>query len=171
MAKDNPWLALSTYEEKDKDKFRGREQDTANMLKMLQQNEYVVCYAASGDGKSSMINAGVCPAMRKLGYYPVKIVFSSDEFEGINVPRKEDNKINFDTFILRKIEELTSQLKFEVDDQFSSFPSTLSSNLWWKLRTQSVQIPFGEYDYIPVLIFDQFEEVLRAKWRNDFFHG
>ena len=169
MAKDNPWLALSTYEEKDKDKFRGREQDTANMLKMLQQNEYVVCYAASGDVKSSMINAGVCPAMRKLGYYPVKIVFSSDEFEGINVPRKEDNKINFDTFILRKIEELTSQLKFEVDDQFSSFPSTLSSNLWWKLRTQSVQIPFGEYDYIPVLIFDQFEEVLRAKWRNDFF--
>lgn len=169
MAKNNPWLALSTYEEKDKDKFKGREQDTQNMLKMLQQNEYVVCYAASGDGKSSLINAGVCPAMRKIGYYPIKIVFPSDEYEGINIPLKEDNKIDFDALILRKIEELTSQIIFEVDELFSTFPSALSSNLWWKLRTQTIQIPFGEFDYIPVLIFDQFEEILRAKWKNEFF--
>lgn len=169
MAKNNPWLALSTYEEKDKDKFRGREQDSQNMLKMLQQNEYVVCYAASGDGKSSLINAGVCPAMRKIGYYPIKIVFSTDEYDGINVPLKENNKIDFDACILRKIEEPSSQINFEVDDQFSSFPSALSSNLWWKLRTQTIQVPFGEFDYIPVLIFDQFEEILRAKWKNEFF--
>ena len=68
MAKNNPWLALSTYEEKDKDKFKGREQDTQNMLKMLQQNEYVICYAASGDGKSSLINAGVWGHLKKRVY-------------------------------------------------------------------------------------------------------
>lgn len=169
MAKNNPWLALSTYEEKDKDKFKGREQDTQNMLKMLQQNEYVVCYAASGDGKSSLINAGVCPGMRSVGYYPIKIVFSSDEYEGINIPQKEDGKIDFDACILRKIEETIGQIDFEVDDQFSNVPSSLSSILWWKLRTQTIQIPYGEFDYIPVLIFDQFEEILRAKWKNEFF--
>lgn len=180
MTENNPWLALGTYEEKDKDKFKGREQDTQNMLKMLQQNEYVVCYAASGDGKSSLINAGVCPEMRKVGYYPIKIVFSTDEYEGINISRKEDGKIDFDAYILRKIEELInltnrrinkseSQIIFEVDDQFASFPSDLSSILWWKLRTQTIQMPHGEFDYIPVLIFDQFEEILRARWKNEFF--
>lgn len=166
---NNPWLALSTYEEKDKDKFKGREQDIKNMLKMLQQNEYVICYAASGDGKSSLINAGVCPEMRKIGYYPIKIVFSSDEYEGINIPMKEDNKIDFDACILKKIEESTNQIDFEVDDQFSSLPSSLSSYLWWKLRTQTIQMAYGEFDYIPVLIFDQFEEILRAKWKGEFF--
>lgn len=180
MTENNPWLALGTYEEKDKDKFKGREQDTQNMLKMLQQNEYVVCYAASGDGKSSLINAGVCPEMRKVGYYPIKIVFSTDEYEGINISRKEDGKIDFDAYILRRIEELInltnrrinkseSQIIFEVDDQFASFPSDLSSILWWKLRTQTIQMPHGEFDYIPVLIFDQFEEILRARWKNEFF--
>lgn len=169
MAKNNPWLALSTYEEKDKDKFKGREQDTQNMLKMLQQNEYVICYAASGDGKSSLINAGVCPEMKKIGYYPIKIVFSSDEYERINIPQKEDNKIDFDACILKKIEELTSQVNFEVEERFISLPSSLSSILWWKLRTQTIQVPFGEFNYIPVLIFDQFEEILRAKWKNEFF--
>lgn len=169
MAKNNPWLALSTYEEKDKDKFKGREQDTQNMLKMLQQNEYVICYAASGDGKSSLINAGVCPEMKKIGYYPIKIVFSSDEYERINIPQKEDNKIDFDACILKKIEESTSQVNFEVEERFISLPSSLSSILWWKLRTQTIQVPFGEFDYIPVLIFDQFEEILRAKWKNEFF--
>ena len=169
MAKNNPWLALSTYEEKDKDKFKGREQDTQNMLKMLQQNEYVICYAASGDGNSSLINAGVCPEMKKIGYYPIKIVFSSDEYERINIPQKEDNKIDFDACILKKIEESTSQVNFEVEERFISLPSSLSSILWWKLRTQTIQVPFGEFDYIPVLIFDQFEEILRAKWKNEFF--
>lgn len=180
MAENNPWLALSTYEEKDKDKFTGREQDTQNMLKMLQQNEYVVCYAASGDGKSSLINAGVCPEMRKVGYYPIKIVFSTNEYEGINIPQKEDGKIDFDACILKKIEESISQVNsrskesgnpidFEVDEQFVSSPAYLSSNLWWKLRTQTIQVPHGEFDYIPVLIFDQFEEIIRANWKNQFF--
>lgn len=182
MEKNNPWLALSTYEEEDKDKFKGREQDTQNMLTMLLQNEYVVCYAASGDGKSSLINAGVCPEMRKVGYYPIKIVFSTDEYEGINIPQNENGKIDFDTCILKKIEEAISQvnrrskesenqIEFKVDEQFVSFPAYLSTNLWWKLRTQIIQaqVGYGKFDYIPVLIFDQFEEILRAKWKNEFF--
>ena len=80
--KNNPWLALKTYEEKDSDKFKGREKDSEKMLRMLQQNDCVVCYAASGDGKSSLINAGLCPLMRKEGLFPLKIVFTTAEFEG-----------------------------------------------------------------------------------------
>ena len=85
---DNPWLALSTYEERDKDRFKGREIDIEKMFGMLQQNEYVVVYAASGDGKSSLINAGLCPTMRENGYYPIMIVFSTDEYCGKGLATK-----------------------------------------------------------------------------------
>lgn len=183
MANNNPWLALSTYEEKDKEKFKGREKDIECVLNMLQQSESVVCYAASGDGKSSLINAGVCPGMRKLGMFPLKISFTSAEYEGKGVPRKDDGSIDFDNLILDKVEEAIKLYqrefvkKFNIQEVFlisfekiSKYEQIATHNsLWWKLRTETIQIPFGEFDNIPVLIFDQFEEIFRASWKAEFF--
>ena len=167
---NNPWLALSTYEESDKCRFKGRGTDIQNMLKMLQQNEYVVCYAASGDGKSSLINAGVCPEMRKIGYFPIKIVFNTDEYDGKLLCTNENGEIDFDELIFRKIQDSLGKCEFETDEKYESITTYyLSSTMWWKLRTQTIQVPNGVFDYIPVLIFDQFEEILRAKWRSEFF--
>lgn len=167
---NNPWLALSTYEESDKCRFKGRGTDIQNMLKMLQQNEYVVCYAASGDGKSSLINAGVCPEMRKIGYFPIKIVFNTDEYDGKLLCTNENGEIDFDELIFRKIQDSLGKCEFETDEKYESITTDyLSSTMWWKLRTQTIQVPNGVFDYIPVLIFDQFEEILRAKWRSEFF--
>lgn len=179
----NPWLALSTYEEKDQDKFKGREKDIECVLNMLQQSESIVCYAASGDGKSSLINAGVCPGMRKLGMFPLKISFTSAEYEGKGVPRKDDDSIDFDNLIWDKIEEGVKLYqrefvkKFNIQEDFlinfekiSKYEKIEKHNsLWWKLRTETIQIPFGEFDNIPVLIFDQFEEIFRASWKAEFF--
>ena len=65
MNNNNPWLALSTYEEQDEYRFRGREVATKQVLNLIRQNDSVVCYAMSGSGKSSLINAGVCPQLRR----------------------------------------------------------------------------------------------------------
>lgn len=181
---NNPWLALKTYEERDSDKFKGREKDSENMLRMLQQNDCVVCYAASGDGKSSLINAGLCPLMRKDGLFPLKIIFTTAEFEGRNIPMLPDGQhVDFDKFILSKIEKGIDDyqewfikksnisadytISFQRERKYSDL--NISQILWWKLRTETIQIPFGEYDYIPVLIFDQFEEIFSAAWKADFF--
>lgn len=184
---NNPWMALEAYQEKDEYKFKGRDKDTTNMLTLLQQNECVVCYAASGDGKSSLLNAGVCPQMRKIGLFPIKIVFTTAEFEGQDLPSKE-GMIDFNSLILKKIHQSieiyeTSFAKshhlesedykvvFEKSEKYhlNDTHSSISNNLWWKLRTETIQIPFGEFDYIPVLIFDQFEEMFRARWKAEFF--
>lgn len=185
----NPWMALEAYQEKDAYKFKGRDKDTTNLLTMLQQNECVVCYAASGDGKSSLINAGVCPQMRKSGLFPIRIIFTTAEYEGHGLPlMPKGGKIDFNSLILRKIQQgidayessfATShkierkdyKVVFEKSEKYhlSDTHSVLSKHLWWKLRTETIQIPFGEFDYIPVLIFDQFEEMFRAKWRAEFF--
>ena len=186
---NNPWMALEAYQEKDEYKFKGRDKDTTNLLTMIQQNECVVCYAASGDGKSSLINAGVCPQMRKSGLFPIKIIFTTAEYEGEGLPLlSKGGKIDFDSLILRKIqqgidayetsfsnthniERSDYEVVFEKSEKYhlTDTPSSISNNLWWKLRTETIQIPFGEYDYIPVLIFDQFEELFRAKWKAEFF--
>lgn len=185
----NPWMALEAYQESDEYKFKGRDNDSENLLTILKQNECVVCYAASGDGKSSLINAGVCPKMRKSGMFPIKIVFTTAEYEGHSMPIMQNGeKIDFNKLINAKIKESISDYEiifaethniesndykvvFEPIAKYNTqnVPSGLSDNLWWKLRTETIQIPFGEYDYIPVLIFDQFEEIFRAKWKEEFF--
>lgn len=187
MKLNNPWLALSTYEEEDSFRFKGREEDTKNILTMLQQNEYLVCYSVSGDGKSSLINAGLCPNMRKIGFFPVKIIFTSEEYDGIGLPMIENDavkRIDFDKFILSKIEQSIDGYKkkfqkindienykvsFKKLDQYKDVDSGVNNNLWWKLRSEYINISFGEFKYIPVIIFDQFEEIFRAKWKDEFF--
>ena len=183
QANNNPWLALSTYEERDEYRFKGRDTDIENMLQLIRQNEYVVCYAASGDGKSSLVNAGVCPRIRREGMFPIKIVFTSDEYDGKGIPMlPEGSDVDFDKLILSKIEQNIKAFRDDfaarhgIDEELElgfekleRYQDMNVQSLWWKLRTETIQIPFGEFDYIPVLIFDQFEEIFRAKWKAEFF--
>lgn len=180
---NNPWIALGSYEEKDANRFFGRENDTTHLLNMLLQNDYAVCYAASGDGKSSLINAGLCPSLRKSGFFPIKISCTSAEYEGKGLPTDGNGNYDFDAFLLKKIENCLKEREkfyeqkgwtnedckvfFEKKDIYKDIQ--IDNSLWWKLRTETIQIPYGEYDYIPVLIFDQFEEFFSAQWVKDFF--
>lgn len=180
----NPWLASATYEEEDEYRFKGRDYDASKIVSMLQQGDSVVCYAASGDGKSSLINAAICPAIRRLGYFPIRLTFTTDEFYGIGLPAiPETNQIDFDRFIWEKIQQSIEDYRksflkkrnFSGDYEIAFEKLTKYKNvnidncLWWKLRSEIIEIPFGEFDYIPVLIFDQFEEIFRASWKGDFF--
>lgn len=181
---NNPWMASSAYQEADFYKFKGRDEDTQHLLTMLLQNESVICYAASGEGKSSLINAGVCPELRKNGLFPIKITFTTAEYQGEGLPKNSEGKIDFDKLIAEKIDldirrniqsciEKFHLAEGEYTIAFEKIPKynnvEISNSLWWKLRTETIQVPFGEYDYIPILIFDQFEEIFRAKWKADFF--
>lgn len=184
MNNNNPWLALSTYEEQDEYRFRGREVATKQVLNLIRQNDSVVCYAMSGSGKSSLINAGVCPQLRREGYFPIKIIFSSNEYKGIGVPRIDKGKIDFDKFIGDKILQSLSQYKTELlqrnvhQKNINVFfekktvlkDCQIKSNLWSRLRTEHIKVTSnGDFEYLPILIFDQFEEIFQAVWKADFF--
>lgn len=184
MNNNNPWLALSTYEEQDEYRFRGREVATKQVLNLIRQNDSVVCYAMSGSGKSSLINAGICPQLRREGYFPIKIIFSSNEYKGIGVPRIDKGKIDFDKFIGDKILQSLSQYKTELlqrnvhQKNINVFfekktvlkDCQIKSNLWSRLRTEHIKVTSnGDFEYLPILIFDQFEEIFQAVWKADFF--
>lgn len=184
MNNNNPWLALSTYEEQDEYRFRGREVATKQVLNLIRQNDSVVCYAMSGSGKSSLINAGVCPQLRREGYFPIKIIFSSNEYKGIGIPRIDKEKIDFDKLIGDKIQQSLSQYKSELlqrnvyqkninvffEKKTMLKDCQIKSDLWSRLRTEYIKVTSnGEFEYLPILIFDQFEEIFQAVWKADFF--
>ncbi len=61
---DPPYLGLQYFDEKDAARFFGREQLIARIAGRLRQNRFLAIIGASGSGKSSLLRAGVVPALR-----------------------------------------------------------------------------------------------------------
>ena len=97
----------SYYEEQDSQLFKGRDKESRELLYIVENNDFSVCYAESGEGKSSLINAGLIPLMRKRNLFPIRITFEDNDFKKDLVENQEnqiDNQINFDKFIIDKID-------------------------------------------------------------------
>lgn len=173
------------YEEKDQNIFLGREKETAELLYLVENSDFCVCYAESGEGKSSLINAGLQPVMRCRGMFPIHILFNQDDFDSIQKRINDGSSCEdcFDSLILGKLEESVSNAR--LSDYFNGKYSTLTmlpigmvdndqssvKTVRWKLRCDEFRINAFEC-IMPVLIFDQFEEVFTRSdisWTNAFF--
>jgi hypothetical protein len=77
---ENPWPGLDSFGERDTHYFHGRESENAELLRMLGRQPLTVLFGRSGLGKTSLINAGLFPALRERGFVPVYIQldFSDD---------------------------------------------------------------------------------------------
>lgn len=62
---DPPFLGLQYFDEKDAPRFFGREELTARIISRLHRTRFLAVIGASGSGKSSLVRAGVIPALRK----------------------------------------------------------------------------------------------------------
>ena len=60
-----PFQGLQYYDEKDADRFFGREMVVAKIVGRLANSRFLAVIGASGSGKSSVVRAGVIPALRK----------------------------------------------------------------------------------------------------------
>lgn len=67
----NPWPGLRSYQEGDT--IYGRVEDIVALTQCILANTQVVVYGRSGIGKTSILNAGVFPLVRKEGVFPVSI--------------------------------------------------------------------------------------------------
>ena len=65
----NPWAGLSSYEDPARSsrqlKFCGRDEATYDVTQLIDDNFLVTLYGKSGIGKTSLLNAGVFPALRR----------------------------------------------------------------------------------------------------------
>lgn len=159
------FLGFKAYSETDVDIFKGREQDTEYLYNLVINKDYVVCYAESGEGKSSLVEAGLMPKLRANRYFPVRIAFTDEEFN--------DEDINFDETVKTRIMEAVAaqqSLSF-VPKMDSALNDKFSNDLWWFLRHNVLSL-YG-INFPIVLIFDQFEEVINypksKEWTSRFF--
>ncbi len=62
---DCPYRGLEAFREEDASLFFGREQDTAQLIERLRSTRFVAVLGPSGSGKSSLVRAGLLPAVRR----------------------------------------------------------------------------------------------------------
>lgn len=159
----------SFYKETDQDIFWGRDKEIDDIYYIVSNSDFGICYAKSGEGKSSLINAGLIPLLRKQGFLPICTRFTSSNY-------KEENP-NFDNIIGEAIEKAINKVKngsvyksLDIDIPQEEMP--LCDTLWWKLRVNEIRKD-AFTQLTPVLIFDQFEEVFTCseniEWVSRFF--
>ncbi|WP_437994643.1 nSTAND1 domain-containing NTPase [Sorangium sp. So ce145] len=64
---ESPFAGLSSFQEADADRFFGRAQDLAGVVARLRSQPLLAIAGASGIGKSSLVRAGVIPALKRSG--------------------------------------------------------------------------------------------------------
>lgn len=141
------FIGLQSYTEAQADSFFGRDEEIETLTKLVQSNTLTIVFGKSGTGKTSLLNAGVFPKLRKDYCLPfrIRLEFRDDSPELItqikNVLKQEIDKYGF------KVE---------------AYPA--NETLWeyfhkeplWKTVT-------------PILIFDQFEEMFTLAKKNPRF--
>lgn len=173
VKEQNPWFSFKPYQESDACNFKGRGTDIAEMMKYVVDNDIIVCYAKSGIGKSSLINAGLIPRMRRKQILPISVKFTEDfffkepfekiirkqievEITKLNNSAKDNKKD--EEYIVVQHPSVDSNPLMKLADKILS-----STSIWWWLNTYNIICKRGEFEilYQPILIFDQFEELFQ----------
>lgn len=152
----NPWAGLSSYEDPAKStqslKFCGRDSETFDVVRLIDDNFLLTLYGKSGIGKTSLLNAGVFPVLRRELYTPLSLRL------GIS-----DGSETFQDIITTAIERTMAEegghteLFPVVDEQTDC---TAPDYLWnWFARRRFVDA--GGNVTFPAIVLDQFEEVFR----------
>lgn len=79
-----PYLGLVPYDVDDAEGFFGRETDIAECLGRLSQSGVLVVVGPSGSGKSSLVRAGVVPALQREGHEVVVITPGEHPMESLS---------------------------------------------------------------------------------------
>jgi WD40 repeat protein len=140
---DNPWLGLASYGEGDSSFFFGRSHETRELLRLVEDEMFVLLYGISGLGKTSLLQAAVVPELRENNFLPIVIRLAHG-----------DTAISLSSGPLAALREAAGA---------SSQTSSQTDTLWEYLHHNRHQFWSARQNpLIPVLIFDQFEEIFAA---------
>lgn len=150
MTNRNPWLGLASYEEPngtaDDYLFCGRDEETMDVVRLIDNNLFITLYGSSGIGKTSLLRAGVIPILKRKDYFPLYVRLS-----------QEPKEISYAEAIIRRLqgsglseERIVTTAHFDSDDR----------RYLWEYFATTHFLNNGREVY-PVIILDQFEEVFR----------
>ena len=70
---DNPWPGLKSFSEACQEFFHGRDAEIDELLRLVRREFLTVLFGRSGLGKTSLLNAGLFPRLRKQNFLPIYI--------------------------------------------------------------------------------------------------
>ena len=149
----NPWLGLASFTEETRAYFFGREEEVAELARRVQRKLLTVLFGQSGLGKTSILRAGLVPKLRSQGYCPVyvRVDYSAESPE----PGEQ-------------IKHAIAQTARRSGEWTQSGVAAAGESLWEFLhhRGDVLQDESGS-TLIPLLIFDQFEEIFTLAQSDD----
>lgn len=144
LDRDHPWPGLISFTEADHSFFFGREREVAELARMIRQETATVFFGKSGLGKSSILRAGVSPLLRDSEFVPIYIRLNHAE----EAPPLEDQvEIRFEEIFAE--EQIEAPKPVRAESLWEYFHKKDCD--WWDSHNRLVK---------PILIFDQFEELL-----------
>ena len=155
---ENPWNGLSPYSDpetsgdKHPKMFCGRDNDIFKLSQQIKNKIFVTVYGKSGNGKTSLLNAGVCPRLRTEQFFPISIRLGTLK-----------NVVSFQQHIISEIEKQTS-IKQEVIDIVKGYDDDKIHEIdyLWNYFARH-RFYKGDKMVFPVIILDQFEECFRER--------
>lgn len=154
---ENPWPGLEAYKESESSYFYGRETETRELLRAVQRELLTVLNGISGRGKSSLLQAGVFPLLRKQHWFPVLIHLRYDPYEPNTLMEQVfqafDAGLRADGITVERGENLVEPM---VTSRTIRRPA---ETLWEFLHSTDTYFWRRNKLVRPVLVFDQFEEI------------
>src|SRR3979490_2436468 len=134
----NPWLGLASSREETRAYFHGREDEVAELARRVQRKLLTVLFGQSGLGKTSILRAGLVPRLRAQGYCPVYVRIDHAD----------------------QIKQAIARTARRSGEWTQAGVAVAGESLWEFLhhRDDVLRDESGA-TLIPLLIFDQFEEI------------
>jgi WD40 repeat protein len=141
---DNPWPGLPSFREQDQELFFGREAETEALRRvvMRESTRATVLFGRSGLGKTSLLQAGLFPRLRRQEVLPVAIRLAYGGERGLVAQVRE-------AILAAAAEAGVEAPAFPADETLWESFHRAGANFW----SASNRI------VVPLLAFDQFEEI------------
>jgi hypothetical protein len=150
----SPWLGLASFTEETRGFFYGRDEEIAELARRVQRKLLTVLFGQSGLGKTSILRAGLVPRLRAQGYCPVYVRIDY----GHEAPEPADQIKAAIAGTARRAGEW-SQAGVAIEGE----------SLWEYLHHRDDVLHDADGNtLIPLLIFDQFEEIFTLAQSDDF---
>src|SRR5437764_3064631 len=150
----HPWLGLDSFSEETRAYFYGREEEVAELARRVQRKALTLLFGQSGLGKTSILRAGIVPRLRPIGYCPVYVRV---DYSRESPPPAEQIK----AAIFRATQQSGQWTQVGV--------AAAGESLWEFLHHRDdILHDASGGTLIPLLIFDQFEEIFTLAQTDDF---
>lgn len=138
-----PWPGLDAFQEDAERFFNGRATETSALRRLVLNAPLAILFSASGLGKTSLIQAGLFPVLRKENFLPIKVRLDCRD----------------------RSAPLITQVRSAFQDQITALrvdapPFKEGESLWHYLHRSDLELWSPQNRLLtPVFVLDQFEEV------------